>query len=90
MLALFPDDANCRRVRLMTAHMSKGETFYAVYIIQPSLFPLDRVVGQGGIGLEQEPRVEYVALTRSCHTLLYLRNCSLGADSDMETVYYER
>ena len=78
----------CERVRLLTGHSSKGETFNTVYIIQPSMMPLDRAVTEGGIALAQEPFVEYVMLTRATETLLYLKDVDTGPDGDMGEVLF--
>jgi hypothetical protein len=82
--------AACKRIEIATAHSVKGATYWAVYLLQPSLFPLDRAVEEGGISLEQEPNVEYVANTRPCNTLILMKNAQLaGEDASLETIYYE-
>jgi hypothetical protein len=75
---------NCARVWLLTAHASKGQTFARTYIGQSQYFPLERAINEGGISLSQEPRVEYVALTRSTRSLCYLRIVDAGDENGME------
>ena len=79
-------DAACSRVWLLTAHASKGQTFTGVYIGQPQFFPLERAVNEGGVSLSQEPRVEYVALTRATHSLIYLRPVEGADENAMEVL----
>lgn len=73
----FSDDA-CAFIDLLSAHTSKGNTYFAVYIVQENLFPLEQSVKEGGGSLLQEPNVEYVAYTRAEHYLIFLRNVDAG------------
>jgi DNA helicase-2/ATP-dependent DNA helicase PcrA len=55
------------RVTLMTVHSAKGLEFKNVFIagMEENLFPSERAVDEPN-GLEEERRLFYVALTRSC------------------------
>ena len=81
---------HCARLRLTTAHSSKGLTFRTMIIGQPQFFPLERNVIDGGIGLSQEPNVEYVSLTRATHRLVFLVESDNSAEeTNMETLFME-
>ena len=55
-----------------------------------ALPPHERNVAEGGLALSQEPRVEYVSLTRSTYELLFLKEVNNESEDDqMETVYFE-
>ena len=80
----------CSRLRLTTAHAAKGQTFRTTVICQPQLFPLERNVTEGGIGLVQEPKVEYVALTRATHRIVFMVEADNShQDTSYETLYFE-
>ena len=80
----------CARLRLTTAHSSKGATFRTMIIGQPQFFPLERNVTDGGIGLAQEPNVEYVSLTRATHRLVFLvESDNSNEETNMETLFME-
>jgi hypothetical protein len=82
--------AECGRVWLLTAHASKGQTFSRTYIGQPQFFPLEVAVNEGGISLSQEPRVEFVSITRSNRSMCFLCPVDLSDESmSMEVIYFE-
>lgn len=77
-------------MRITTAHASKGSTYRTSIIGQPQLFPLERNVIEGGIGLAQEAKVEYVALTRATYRLVFLVEADNSADeTNFETLFFE-
>ena len=80
--------AACARTWLLTAHASKGQTFARTYIGQPQHFPLERAINAGGISLSQEPRVEYVALSRATRSLCFLRIVEAGDENGMQVLLY--
>ena len=64
----------------------KGLTCRTMYVLQPSFFPLEKSIESGGIGLAQEPKVEYVVLTRATHHIICLVDYS---SEDMEDVLFD-
>lgn len=71
-----PDDPNV--VNVMTIHGAKGLEFDTVFLIgwEEGLFPNQRTLLESGVlGLEEERRLAYVALTRARHDA-YISYCS--------------
>jgi len=70
-----------RPVQLSTVHKAKGLEWHTVYILQPFTLPLPNIVDPDGRTKEnvqdwerqQEFNVTYVAVTRACRELLFLK-----------------
>ena len=60
-----------KAVSLMTAHGSKGLEYEYVYVTgaEENLFPSFRSIEQGGVAIEEERRLFYVAMTRAMKRL---------------------
>lgn len=60
-----------KAVSLMTAHGSKGLEYEYVFVTgaEESLFPSFRSIEQGGVAIEEERRLFYVAMTRAMKKL---------------------
>ena len=82
-------ESRCDKLKLMTVHMAKGMTFDVTIFMQYSLFPLERAVQAGGVNLSQEPRIEYVGLTRTRRAIVFLLEFDQGEENNMEQVYFE-
>lgn len=63
-------------VILMTVHAAKGLEFNTVFLVgmEENIFPSDMSVSEGDVGVEEERRLAYVAITRAKEKL-YLSNC---------------
>lgn len=75
MVSLYGDKAEMLQsdyVQLMTVHAAKGLEFDTVYMISMSegVFPNERSMAEGKLGLEEERRLAYVAMTRAKHHLI--------------------
>ena len=83
----------CQRLKLTTTHSCKGQTYRTTIIAQGQFFPLERNMTDGGIGLVQEPKVQYVSLTRATQRLVFLvegsTNSGTDKDTNLETLYFE-
>ncbi len=64
-----------QNVVMMTVHSAKGLEFNNVFIVgmEESIFPSDLSLAEGDIGLEEERRLAYVAVTRA-REKLYISN----------------
>jgi DNA helicase-2/ATP-dependent DNA helicase PcrA len=63
--------AKTEEISLMTIHGSKGLEFHHVYVVgaEENLFPSFRSLEDGEIGIEEERRLFYVAMTRAMKAL---------------------
>ena len=80
--------AECQRIEIMTAHATKGKTTRTLVKLQPNDFPLARSLEDGGIFLEQEPKVAYVSETRQTHLLLEAEHSTGSEDKDLESILF--
>ncbi|MDD4219754.1 MAG: UvrD-helicase domain-containing protein [Sphaerochaetaceae bacterium] len=71
------DDAEEKKVSLMTMHASKGLEFAIVFLagVEDHIVPHARAVEENPAALEEERRLFYVAITRA-RQLLYISNCA--------------
>lgn len=70
MVSLYGDKAEVLQsdyVQLMTVHAAKGLEFNVVFMMAVSegVFPNERSMSEGKLGLEEERRLAYVAMTRA-------------------------
>jgi DNA helicase II / ATP-dependent DNA helicase PcrA len=70
MVSLYGDKAELMQsdyVQLMTVHAAKGLEFDVVFLMAMSegIFPNERSMSEGKLGLEEERRLAYVAMTRA-------------------------
>ena len=72
------------------AHNEKGLTVSHQIVGQPDMFPLERSLEEGGNSLAQEPCVAYVVQTRATFGLYFLKMCTIGEDSNMQSTYFEQ
>lgn len=66
------EDQNQGQISLMTIHGSKGLEFSHVFIVgvEENIFPSFKSLDQGKIGIEEERRLFYVAMTRAKKKLI--------------------
>lgn len=70
---LFSDESTEAMVTFATVHKSKGLEAERVFLLRPDKMPL-RYPGMRAESFKQEKNLEYVAITRAKHTLIYLTN----------------
>lgn len=70
------DNTDSDYLRLMTVHSAKGLEFDNVFVVGMSdgVFPNERAMSEGTLGLEEERRLAYVAFTRA-KKHLYISDC---------------
>jgi superfamily I DNA/RNA helicase len=78
---LFSDNGKDNVIILATGHKSKGLEAERVFILAPEKMPL-KFPNQRQESLIQEANIEYVAITRAKHTLVYLTNPTFIKNND--------
>lgn len=82
ILSLFSDESTEAMVTFATVHKSKGLEAERVFLLRPDKMPL-RYPGMRAESYKQEKNLEYVAITRAKHTLVYLTNDDFLDRNDM-------
>ena len=78
-----PGEAEKGVVRLTTAHAGKGLEADDVFIVNPSMFPLQERIDLGGWAEFEELCVEYVAKSRARDRMVYLPDLEVSSKDEV-------